>query len=65
MASFALRFVTSNPTVSCAIPGARNRHQPESNVAAGHRPALTPEEQAGFNAIVTPGGGRKIWPEVT
>jgi aryl-alcohol dehydrogenase-like predicted oxidoreductase len=65
MASFALRFVTSNPAVSCAIPGARNRHQAEANVAAGHRPALTPEEQAGVDAIVAPGGGRKIWPEIT
>lgn len=65
MAAFALRFVTSHPAVSSAIPGARNRRQAEANVAAGLRPALTPEEQAAVDPLVPPGGGRKIWPEVS
>lgn len=65
MAAFALRFVTSHPAVSVAIPGARNRRQAEANVVAGSRPVLTPEEQAAVDSIVAPGGGRKIWPEVT
>lgn len=65
MAAFALRFVTSHPAVSSAIPGARNRRQAEANVAAGLRPALTPEESAAVDSLVPPGGGRKIWPEVT
>ena len=65
MAAFALRFVTSHPAVSSAIPGARNRRQAEANVAAGSRPALTPEEQMAVDSIVAPGGGRKIWPEIT
>lgn len=65
MAAFALRFATSHPAVSCAIPGARNRRQAEANVAAGSRPALTAAEQAAVDAVVAPGGGRKIWPEIT
>lgn len=65
MAAFALRFVTSHPAVSVAIPGARNRRQAEANGAAGSRPLLTPEERAAVDSIVAPGGGRKIWPEVT
>jgi aryl-alcohol dehydrogenase-like predicted oxidoreductase len=65
MAAIALRFVTSHPAVSVAIPGARNRRQAEANVAAGSRPPLTLQEQAAIDSIVAPGGGRKIWPEVT
>jgi aryl-alcohol dehydrogenase-like predicted oxidoreductase len=65
MAAIALRFVTSHPAVSVVIPGARNRRQAEANVAAGSRPTLTPEEQAAVDSVVAPGGGRKIWPEVT
>ena len=65
MAAFALRFVTSHPAVSSAIPGARNRRQAEANVAAGLGPALTHEEHAAVDSLVPRGGGRKIWPEVT
>jgi len=65
MAAFALRFVTSHPAVSVAIPGARNRRQAEANVAAGSRPPLTMEERDAVDSIVAPGDGRKIWPEVT
>jgi aryl-alcohol dehydrogenase-like predicted oxidoreductase len=65
LATFALRFVTSHPAVSSAIPGARNRRQAEANVAAGLRPNLDAEEKAAVDSIVAPEGGRKIWPEVT
>jgi aryl-alcohol dehydrogenase-like predicted oxidoreductase len=34
LAEAAIRFVLSNPAVSCTIPGARNVHQVELNVAA-------------------------------
>lgn len=65
MAALALRFATSHPAVSCAIPGARNGRQAAANVAAGSRPVLTTAEQADVDAVVAPGGGRKIWPEIT
>jgi aryl-alcohol dehydrogenase-like predicted oxidoreductase len=62
MAQFALRFVTTHPAVTTVIPGARNRRQAESNTAAGHRPPLSDPEMAAVDAVVPPGGGRKIWP---
>jgi aryl-alcohol dehydrogenase-like predicted oxidoreductase len=62
MAQFALRFVSSHPAVSTAIPGARNAHQARSNAAAGMLPQLSAEELRGVDRIVSPGGGRKIWP---
>lgn len=65
MAQLALRFVVSHPAVSVAIPGARNRRQSEANAKALRGGHLTAEEQAAIDAIVPPGGGRKIWPEIT
>ena len=62
MAQFALRFVTTHPAVTTVIPGARNRNQAESNTAAGRRPPLSEQEMSAVDAIVPPGGGRKIWP---
>jgi aryl-alcohol dehydrogenase-like predicted oxidoreductase len=62
MAQFALRFVTTHPAVTTVIPGARNRHQAESNTAAGRRPPLSEQEMSAVDAIVPPGAGRKIWP---
>jgi aryl-alcohol dehydrogenase-like predicted oxidoreductase len=62
MAQFALRFVSSHPAVSTAIPGARNARQAESNAAAGLLPPLSGEELSSIDRIVAPGGGRKIWP---
>jgi aryl-alcohol dehydrogenase-like predicted oxidoreductase len=65
MSEFALRFVVSHPAVTSAIPGARNRRQAEANIAAASRPPLTPHERDRVDRVVPPGGGRKIWPEVT
>jgi myo-inositol catabolism protein IolS len=42
----AVRFVLSHPAVAIAIPGARNRGQMESNVAAGVLPPLSGDEMA-------------------
>ncbi len=62
MAEFALRFVRSHTAVSTVIPGARDGRQAAANAAAGRAPLLTPAESAAVDAIVAPGGGRKIWP---
>ncbi len=65
LADLALRFVVSSPAVTSVIPGARNRRQAESNTATGLKPLLSEDEMGAINGIVVPGGGRKIWPEVT
>ena len=62
MAAFALRFVRSHPAVSTVIPGAKDRRQARSNSAAGLQPLLSAEERAAVDSLVSPGGGRKIWP---
>lgn len=65
MAQFALRFVVSHEAVTVAIPGARNWNQSKANAAVLRREHLTSDEQSAVDAIVPPGGGRKIWPEMT
>ena len=62
LAHLALRFVLHHPAVSTVIPGGRTARQVESNVAAGLMEPLTEKELAAIDAIVPPGGGRKIWP---
>jgi len=62
MAEFALRFVRSNPAVSTVIPGARDGRQAAANAAAGLAPLLSGSERAAVDALVPPGGGRRIWP---
>lgn len=62
MAELALRFVLSNPVVSAVIPGAKDGAQARANAAAGLLPPLTEDEQRAVDAIVPPGGGRRIWP---
>jgi aryl-alcohol dehydrogenase-like predicted oxidoreductase len=62
MSQFALRFVLSHPALSTVIPGARDRAQSEANAAAAALPPLTAEEQEAVDRLVSPGGGRKIWP---
>lgn len=62
LAEFALRFVRSDPAVSTVIPGARDGRQSAANAAAGVAPLLSPDERAAVDQIVSPGGGRKIWP---
>ncbi|HTS16676.1 MAG TPA: aldo/keto reductase [Verrucomicrobiae bacterium] len=46
MSELAVQFVLTNPSVSIAIPGARNRGQIERNVAASLLPPLTDSELA-------------------
>lgn len=65
LSQLALRFVVSEPAIATVIPGARNRRQSESNSAAGLQPLLSETEHELINKIVAPGGGRKIWPEIT
>ena len=65
LADLALRFVLSHPVVTTVIPGARNRRQAEANTATGLQPLLSEDEMAAIDGIVAPGGGRKIWPEIT
>jgi aryl-alcohol dehydrogenase-like predicted oxidoreductase len=62
MSQFALRFVLSHPALSTVIPGARDRAQSEANAAAAALPPLTAVEQEAVDRLVSPGGGRKIWP---
>ncbi len=62
MARFALRFVMSNPAVSTVIPGARNESQARANAQAASEPLLSDTELGEVDGLVSPGGGRKIWP---
>lgn len=62
LAQLALRFIISNPDVSVVIPGAKRVDQLEANAGAAEAGPLTQEEMARIDAIVSPAGGRKIWP---
>ncbi len=62
LAQLALQFVIAHPAVSTVIPGVKNVGQMKSNLGAGLLPPLTEEELQQIDAIVPPGGGRKIWP---
>lgn len=62
MAQFALRFAMSNPAVSTVIPGARNESQARANAQAALGPLLSDAELGEVGGLVSPGGGRKIWP---
>ena len=53
MAQAALQFVLAHPAVSCAIPGAKNPQQAESNAKAADG-ELTSDELAAINAVVPP-----------
>lgn len=61
LAQLALRFTLEHPAVSVVIPGAKDVRQLGDNLGAAH-PPLTAAERAAIDAIVPPGGGRKIWP---
>jgi aryl-alcohol dehydrogenase-like predicted oxidoreductase len=61
-AQLALQFVLAHPAVTTVIPGAKNARQMEANVQAGLQPALTTRDRSRIDAIVPPGGGRRIWP---
>lgn len=62
LAQLALQFVLSHPAVTTVIPGAKTVQQLEQNVAVGYLPPLSRELLDQIDAIVPPGGGRKIWP---
>ncbi|GJM19911.1 MAG: oxidoreductase [Phycisphaeraceae bacterium] len=62
MFELALKFPLAHDAVSTIIPGARNERQARSNVAIKSTPALSSAELSAVDAIVAPGGGRKIWP---
>ncbi|GAP62126.1 hypothetical protein ARMA_0549 [Ardenticatena maritima] len=62
LAQLALQFVLAHPAVSTVIPGIKNVRQVEANIHAGELPPLDEETLKAIDAIVPPGGGRKIWP---
>lgn len=62
LAQLALQFVITHPAVTTAIPGAKTPRQLLDNLSAALLPSLTAAEMEQINAIVPPGGGRKIWP---
>jgi aryl-alcohol dehydrogenase-like predicted oxidoreductase len=51
LAAYALRWILMFDAVSCAIPGAKNPAQVESNVAASDLPPLTPEAMAAIQRV--------------
>lgn len=62
LAQLALQFILAHPAVSAVIPGMKNIKQARANIAAGQLDSLSHEELAKIDALVSPGGGRKIWP---
>jgi aryl-alcohol dehydrogenase-like predicted oxidoreductase len=62
LAQLALQFVLAHPAVSTVIPGVKNVDQTEANIQAGRLAPLSPAELAFIDTLVTPTGGRKIWP---
>lgn len=62
LAQLALQFVLAHPAVTTVIPGAKNPRQARDNVQAGLLPPLSAAVMSEIDALVPPGGGRKIWP---
>lgn len=62
LAQLALQFTLAHPAVTTVIPGAKNVRQMRDNLAAGLLPPPSAAELAQIDAVVPPGGGRKIWP---
>ncbi|MFZ0547622.1 MAG: aldo/keto reductase [Candidatus Promineifilaceae bacterium] len=62
LAQLALQFSIAHPAVSSVIPGAKTVRQMRDNLQAGLMPPLSAAELAQIDALVPPGGGRKIWP---
>ena len=59
LAQLALKFTLAHPAVTTVIPGIKDLKQAEANIAAGLLPEVALD---GIDALVAPGGGRKIWP---
>jgi aryl-alcohol dehydrogenase-like predicted oxidoreductase len=51
MAQFALRWITMNPAVTCAIPGGKRAAQVADNVSAADLPALTDAQMAAVQTV--------------
>jgi aryl-alcohol dehydrogenase-like predicted oxidoreductase len=51
MAAFALRWILMNDAVTCAIPGAKNPQQVNSNVSAADLPALSADTMEQLRAL--------------
>ncbi len=51
LAELGLRFVLSNPHISCVLTGSRSPEEVEQNVAAAQKGPLTPEILARLNEI--------------
>lgn len=62
LAQLAIRFIMSHPAVSVVIPGAKRISQLESNFGAAEKGLLSQRELKLIDEIVSPGGGRRIWP---
>jgi len=62
LAQLALQFTLAHPAVTSVIPGAKNIQQMRDNLQAGLLPPLSQDEIQKINEIVSPAGGRKIWP---
>jgi aryl-alcohol dehydrogenase-like predicted oxidoreductase len=58
----ALRFTLQHPAISTVIPGIKNISQADKNIQAGYLPRLEGALMQQLDALVPPGGGRKIWP---
>ncbi len=62
LAQLALLFILGNPDVAVVIPGAKRVSQLEANFHTAELEPLSGEQMRQIDAIVVPGGGRKIWP---
>jgi len=62
LAHLALQFTLHHPAVTSVIPGIKDVAQAQKNIAAGLLPPLTGQELGVIDALVAPGGGRKVWP---
>ena len=51
LAQFALRWILMHDAVTCAIPGAKNPEQAQSNVAAADLPPLTGEQMSAARTV--------------
>jgi aryl-alcohol dehydrogenase-like predicted oxidoreductase len=62
LSQLAIQFALRHPAVAAVIPGARTLSQLRENIGAINAPPLQEDELREINRIVTPGGGRLIWP---
>ena len=58
----ALKFTLQHPAITTVIPGIKNVTQADKNIRAGFLPPFGDALMTQLDALVPPGGGRKIWP---